>query len=1519
MNVSAAEHAAIPRLVVDRWEPKLRNGADSDVDFDLYSLESGFLDTSRVDECCNVDRAPTYLSEVVSKHSVVFLLGEPGIGKSVASNQVSQTVASNPECQLVELHAQDIDASRQTTREALNEYFAELPVRTIANAPVDSLACQSERSETNLVVVVDQVDESGKSARLLDWIAKLLQPVSLQNVLILVVCRTADFPTGANDSFARAGISTKTVDLLPMTVEQATSMAAFCLSSSLSHAADFIQQVADRGLGALGSYPLTLIMLARIFESDEELPDELLHVFHRAAAVLLKGYNGDSSGMRNSSFSTEELLLVAEQLAAISLISSQLTMHESGVQISADHRWPAESIVGRQLSIGDAGLLVSNEIVIQVLRSPLFIGSQTSGFIFRHGSIMAFLAAKRIVDSGIPEEQLRQILVPAHLPKESRIATPHRELASWLVAMDSDRNGWILDADPLTIIEHARLISSDQVRTMVVKVLLENAGDYELSNLRWQRNFNFLNFDGIGTVLNDAYIHFRSLGDSSWDTAAGLRLVLRLMEQLPEPTFLPALLATLDNEEVPAHIRAHAARVAWDISVEETRSTARTVLGSLATREGILAADRFDELRGQLLTQMYPTDLDAAELCLHLSLPANPDMFGVLTHFILGLSDRIPAEHIDKLLKWLASAVATDFESVESASSLADQPLVTPSHTIRAQIINRALELPLSEEAMGNVARTIVHSLDGDDPVGLWKEVLPETIRRRLIISLARAAADGGGSKGGLWYLAHLIANTRLQSKQRNWEIVVAPDEFAVESNLLSPLDLEWLLGIGAGLSVSESDLADVIDAFVFAIAITDNPRVIELLWPHSGKRYAKSACGYFEAIEIDSMEAKELRERHEYVKKLGRRQWRGRVGFVEKWTASSDDLLAAGPGSDALVYANLINAMMVDLETGRYSFDRTDDITSFPGWGKLASVDTGLWVEASRSYLEISHDHSDESLETRVDNIYATAGYVALVVLIQTGCEDKMEDIAWAKWCGSIVTFWATSRDESARKRRQALLKLGLTNAPEAFMSALRRCIGTETQWRSYSEEIELLDTAWHPPILELWCSLEEQIRDSGGSKRPMEVAEGQTDTTDLDHDWSMKLMTWHAIVKKIVDSEPARGLTLLERIVKSDNENSRSWTIEAASSLFAVGTDASWQVIQQAARTDEALSRGIALAAARPRQFLPSTTTFSPSTLRGQYDWLDGLFPRVPVHSGVHTVSAEEEAGRWRDSLPAQIAAAGTAEALAQLKDLHLRSPEDLTVRAALLEIRDRLSESEWQQPTPGEVISLLASPNRRFARTDAELASVIHQVIVELESSQSILADLLWNMVPKNYTDEGIGELWQPKSEAAMCAYLAFALDLHFRNTAVIVNREVMIKPTNHQGAGERTDLYVQSRYINDVGTSGPANEAKVVIEVKGSWNAGLLSSQETQLSSRYLSEVDGVAGIYVVFCASPEQWTDTSDHRLTSARRLNLDGVAANLKDQAQQLLVDRGHYVIPILFRMARPTATTYATTTMAIQ
>ena len=58
------------------------------------------------------------------------------------------------------------------------------------------------------------------------------------------------------------------------------------------------------------------------------------------------------------------------------------------------------------------------------------------------------------------------------------------------------------------------------------------------------------------------------------------------------------------------------------------------------------------------------------------------------------------------------------------------------------------------------------------------------------------------------------------------------------------------------------------------------------------------------------------------------------------------------------------------------------------------------------------------------------------------------------------------------------------------------------------------------------------------------------------------------------------------------------------------------------------------------------------------------------------------------------------------------------------------------------------------------------------------------------------DATGDLWQPKPESALSAYLAHELTLRLRGRGVAVNREVLIKPSNAYGAGERTDIKAEA---------------------------------------------------------------------------------------------------------------------------
>lgn len=77
---------------------------------------------------------------------------------------------------------------------------------------------------------------------------------------------------------------------------------------------------------------------------------------------------------------------------------------------------------------------------------------------------------------------------------------------------------------------------------------------------------------------------------------------------------------------------------------------------------------------------------------------------------------------------------------------------------------------------------------------------------------------------------------------------------------------------------------------------------------------------------------------------------------------------------------------------------------------------------------------------------------------------------------------------------------------------------------------------------------------------------------------------------------------------------------------------------------------------------------------------------------------------------------------------------------------------------------------------------------------------------------------------------------------RDRHVVINREVEIRPRRGQKPGEETDLHiVASTHIDQV---------ELIVEVKGSWNKGVISDMEKQLADRYLIENACAHGLYLV---------------------------------------------------------------------
>ncbi len=100
------------------------------------------------------------------------------------------------------------------------------------------------------------------------------------------------------------------------------------------------------------------------------------------------------------------------------------------------------------------------------------------------------------------------------------------------------------------------------------------------------------------------------------------------------------------------------------------------------------------------------------------------------------------------------------------------------------------------------------------------------------------------------------------------------------------------------------------------------------------------------------------------------------------------------------------------------------------------------------------------------------------------------------------------------------------------------------------------------------------------------------------------------------------------------------------------------------------------------------------------------------------------------------------------------------------------------------------------------------------------------------------------------------------------------------------GQNTDIHVDAPPTehSQVVHYGPIS---VVIEVKGSWNSGLMTDMEGQLRDRYMKNSGCRVGLYVVAHFSATNWR-TSDNRRAKSNAWEIEELRQRLTAQAIDL-------------------------------
>ncbi|NYE15518.1 hypothetical protein [Actinomadura citrea] len=1400
----------------------------------------------------------------IAPTSSLAVLGEPGIGKSRALQEL--TVGDDEVIHI----GLDTVADVWDLQHRLSQ--------------VDSAVAKGGAAD-RLTLVLDGMDECPiPSKSLIHHLESELQ--RHRSLRILLGCRTADWPEALGARLRVLLPSFEVVELLPL---RRTDVAALAATRGVDGDA-FLDAVVDAGAVPLAVLPLTLDLLLITYQQAGHLPDSAAELYEQGLLRLVEDPDPDREATKKPAGSGPQRLAVAAKLAAYGMLCGRSTIART-VPIAADELLAGELAAGTE-RIEGGELTVTAELVDATLTTALFTSRGPGRFVVVHASIAAYLTARYLTTHVVPEHQLRALLTRTNSLGSTRVPSRLRETAAWLVALAPDRNGWLVDVDPHTIVTHAGLVNVAAVRRALVDYLLD-APDPELrtDRRRWR-----LAHPGLAEQLRpalraplaqDAGPHLgHPVSRRAW---VAVEIARRAGGHASVPDMVELLLSNTTN----SYLRSSVAHALIDLDATTASRTLRAVLDEVIAYPD---HDPQDQLRGLALEANWPANLTAAELAAALTHPQADDFIGSYALFLGRFLDDVDDQTLTDLVRAVTPTV--DTVSSDSADEWVDEenppsgatpaaldPLLTGTRRgarVMTTLLSRALDstqLHITVNEVGWLLATAVqHHQDVAAPDRFEDASDAEnSLRRSVVLATLRHIPP---EQAGLVVVGLRGSRTR---------------------GLVTDADLAWLLSLGG----TEWAMHAVrLIQFVFDRTDLDQQ---ELVWAHQGEPIFDDSVGpWFDAVEIDSPAADRMRQEHEWsLQRDG--TWKGAAAHKSALDAAWAGCAQGEPEG----FLTLCAQLRVDSKTGGLTVD--DDLLSWPSY-PLIPVDEAVLLSSAERYLYSDDAVGDAWLDEPGSLPFsAFVGYVALAYLARrddgNARLEALPQQVWQRWTPTIL--WL---DGFGDPTIHAILKgKAQQRAPDAYRQYALRYVEAMAQAGRLLGSLDDIAPGYDDTMGDRLDALLHNVADTvtrvvADLNKPTDLVDDPHQPRPPENDLRSSLSTSCDIAAHLARFLlPRREQTRVWVRDLADGSTSIEVRVLATEALLATGL-LDWDDVIASMQSNEDFGVALVVALARQRGdevVLPQLTDLQLTEL---WRWVDARWSSQTDTLTDGFASDDQHVRDWRNGIVAELQTRATPDALAALAELVASRPGDYRLQAALAHAEARDHEESWRGVKVAELTALLANAQGTLVNDDDALYRAVLTSLNRFATRMHDIGQTLWNETRPPPTAADATKVWNPKYEPDVSAALGDHLAQEF-GEHLVVNREVLVKQTTSKGHGLSVDVLPTA-------TEAAAGRRlpSCPIEVKGCWNTHLFTDLQEQLVSDYLPATGATRGIYVCAWFATEHWNDLADPRRRTAAARDREQTVRSLTSAAQAASQSGDIEVTALIIDIPRPAPSSRAGT-----
>ncbi|MCY3910523.1 MAG: hypothetical protein OXF99_03365 [bacterium] len=501
--------------------------------------------------------------------------------------------------------------------EALGDAAELMSARDFTTLDVDSHPEWREKT-----LFIDGLDESraGTSDSLtpLDQIRSRLD--RLGRPWFRISCREADW-LGTND---RQNLSTVSPDsqITVLRLDPLDDVGIRALLTSLDLSDDveeFIEEAGRQGLEAILRNPQTLKLLAEAVEQGGEWPDSRQETFELACQKMASEWNEEHLE-RADPISSDATMDAAGYLCALHLLA--------GTEgFSTSRRFDGASFPSIE-ELQDPPNRLPNNSLRPALATRLFTGAVERRLSPVHRHIAEFLAGRFLasqIENGLPAKRVTALMTS---PSDGKVVTVLRGLSAWLAVHSREARPLLVKADPVGVGLYGDIegFSTDEKMQ-----LLESLANFaEQAPLFGHERPDDRGSSYIGSTAQA----FRSLASDDMIPAIRdllaepvadtrdhrvLEFVLEVLAVAKDPELISLRVLASDLESIvrdyacPQEIKTPALDAFIRIA-PTGEDTTNTLLRLLDDVECGVVTDPDDQLRGTLLSNLYPTPLNPSQV-----------------------------------------------------------------------------------------------------------------------------------------------------------------------------------------------------------------------------------------------------------------------------------------------------------------------------------------------------------------------------------------------------------------------------------------------------------------------------------------------------------------------------------------------------------------------------------------------------------------------------------------------------------------------------------------------------------------------------------------------------------------------------------------------------------------------------------------------------------------------------------------------------------------------------------------